>query len=87
MGLSHVSIPRKMEQGLSSQGRQLPGWAVAKFWVGCFGEQRICVQLVKKETVLEISLDEEVKKKLVALNQNLWCCSHESSELKRNFKP
>lgn len=52
---------------------QLSGKATArlacresKFWVECFGEQRICVQLTEKETVLEISLDEEVKNKLVS---------------------
>lgn len=51
---------------LSGEATARLGSSEPKFWVECFGEQRICVQLARKETVLEISLDEEVKKKLVS---------------------
>lgn len=68
MGLSHVYVPRKMEQGLSSQGRQLPGWPAASQSSGLsvLGYRGSVFSWPKKETVLEISLDEEVKKKLVS---------------------
>lgn len=42
------------------------GHSESKFWAEHFEEQRICVQLAKKETVLVISLDREIKEKLVS---------------------